>query len=398
MPLWRYEAIDRSGKTVRGVLESDTAEQAAVQIGARGYRSVQVLGRGAAEPAERPAQSYGRFVSALSPDDRALFFRQLATLLRAGFTPAGALADLGPRSGNRRLRDAAARMASACAQGTSFSEALAAEGGLFPNEVSGLAAAGESGGVLPLTMDEAALSAELDIAVRRGMGWVRFLIWQSIWSVLVFIPIFPSIDTSGVAKSLGNYARAMGWVIPSGLALHGAWALHHWFCRTPAGAQWRDTVSRLIPADARLVRCRALGAFTRVLRALLSSGISPATAFAIATRAVPDRGSRERLSAGTGMLAQGKGLDEAMSVTGLFGDREMQLLGTGQRTGTWSEALDQVTAATQDNLHAAVDSVRRSARRFGILLTVLSMGYVMVAGTHGTLQFALRFADTLGEP
>lgn len=398
MPLWRYEAIDRSGKTVRGVLESETADQVAVQIGARGYRSIQVLGRVGTESVERRPTSPGRFLGSLPPDDLALYFRQLATLLRAGFTPAGALSDLGPRSSNRRLRDASARMASACAQGSSLADALAAEGGLFPAEVSGLAAAGESGGVLPLAMDEAALAAELDIAVRRGMGWVRFLVWQSVWSVLLFVPIFPSIDTTGISKTLANYARAMAWVIPLGLASHAVWAFHGWFCRTPIGAPWRDTVSRWIPAQARLSHCRATGAFTRVLRALLASGISPVAAFGIATNAVADGRMRERLAVGTGVLAQGKGLDDAMAATGLFGERAVQLLVTGQRTGTWTEALDQVTVTAQDDLHEAVDRARRSARRFGILLTLLTMGYVMIAGTQGTLQFALRFADTLGGP
>ncbi len=398
MPLWRYEAIDRSGKTVRGVLDAEVAESVVTRIGARGYRSVQVLGHVDEAPAAHSTRDLGRFVRALGPDDLGLFFRQLAALLRAGYTPAGALADLGPRSANPRLRDACARMASACGSGSSFAEALAAEGGLFPAETAGLLAAGEAGGVLPLAVDEAALSAELEIALRRGMGWVRFLVWQSVWSVLLFVPIFPSIDTGGVGKTISNYARAMGWMIPLGAGLHGAWALHGWLCNTPFGMGWRDTVVRCFPAQWRLARCRALGAFTRVLRALLSAGISPATAFAIATRAVPDSRFQERLMHGAGLLAQGKGLDDAVAATGLFDDRAVQLLTTGQRTGTWTEALDQVTAGAQEDLHAAVDAARRSARRFGILLTLLSMGYVMIAGTHGTMQFALRFADTLVEP
>jgi general secretion pathway protein F len=398
MPLWRYEATDRSGNVLRGVVDAGSGDDAALEMTRRGYRDVRVLGAVVA-PSSVPKPSHsGAWIVALPADCRALFFRQMAALLRAGYTPAGALADLGPRSSGSRLRAASERMSTACASGASLSSAMAAEGGLFPDEVRGLVAVGEAGGLLPMAMDEAALAAELEIAVHRGMGWVRFLIWQSIWSVLLFVPIFPSIDFAGVGKSLANYGRALAWVVPLGIGMHLAWEFHVLWSRTASGARWRDMMANLFPATRRLARARALASFTRVLQALLASGVSPVVAFSTASSAIPESRFRIRMARGTALLSEGKGLDEAFAATGMFDDRWVQLLTTGQRTGTWTEMLAQGTASAQDELHAAVDAARSWARRVGILLTLISMGYVTIAGTHGSMQFALRFADTLGGP
>ena len=400
MALWRYEAVDRTGRKLRGVLDAPDPATVAQVMGARGYRDIQVHGTvSQAVPATEGIPSINPWVQSLPPETRALFFHQCATMMRAGFTPASALSDLGPRSTDRRLRAASARMASGCAHGGSLSDAIAAEGGLFPWGTAGLVAAGEAGGVLPMVLEEAAMAAELEMALNRRMGWVWFLIWQSVWSVLLFLPLMGSVDMRSLQSSVGNYVSSLTtWVLPIGFGLHAVDGFSRWLGRTPAGRPWSEWRGRRTPWTARLQNARARAAFTRLLRSLLSAGIAPGIAFFASAQAIPDSRFRGRLAYGVDLLAQGAGLDQAVEATGLFGREQIALLVTAQRTGTWPEALDAIATACQDEVQEAVEVVRRSVRRIGVLATLVSMGYVTVAGTAGSFRLAFQFADTLTGP
>src|SRR5262249_42045487 len=139
------------------------------------------------------------------PEDLATFARQMASLLHAGFTPAHALADLGPRTTHRRMSQAAHQMAGAVANGASLAGEMARFPTLFPPHVIGVVAAGEKGGFLPFSFEEAALNAEQDAALKRDMWLTKFLIWQSIWSVLLFQPLFPSLNLENFKASAASY-------------------------------------------------------------------------------------------------------------------------------------------------------------------------------------------------
>ncbi|MFM7320093.1 MAG: type II secretion system F family protein, partial [Armatimonadota bacterium] len=329
----------------------------------------------------------------------ALFFHQLKALLLAGFTVGGALADLGPRTANVRLREACARMASATTSGAGFADALANEPGLFPPGTTGLVAAGEAGGFLPEACAEIALSAEQALAIRRGMWWVSLLIWQSVWSVLLFQPIFGSLDFEQPMRTLANYVHALlVRVLPIGVALHGVTFAAGWWMRTEAGAPLRERAVELVPVLRRWERARALSSFTRVLRRLLRSGISPATAYRGACAAVANDRLRARFLAGAEILDRAGGIDGALGATGLLPHDPLQLLVTGQRTGTWDDALDKVAARFEDEAAESLEAVRRARKRFGILLTLVTTGYITIAGTDGAFRTAFRFADHLLEP
>ena len=396
MALWRYEAVDPAGRTLRGAMDAATANEATHRLADRGFRDIRIVGAtsGQAEhsaaPARRPPV----------PDDVvALFFHQFRALLAAGFTVGGALSDLGPRTAHPRLRDACVRMASKTTSGASFGDALAAEPGLLPLGVAGLVAGGEAGGFLPDACAEIALSAEQDLAMRRGMWWVRLLIWQAVWSVLLYQPIFGSLDFERPIGTLARYSHALlVQVLPIGLGLHAVVFGAGWWMRTEAGSPLRERLADLVPVLRRWERARALGAFTRLLRRLLRSGIAPATAYRGACNAVAHRSLRDRFLVGAKVLDRAGGMDAAMEATGLFPHDPLQLLVTGQRTGTWDDALDHVAARFEDEAAEALEAVRRFRKRFGILLTIATSGYIAIAGTEGASRTAFRFADHLMEP
>lgn len=395
MAIFRYEAVDGNGKVLRGAMDAASAPDVARRLEGRGYQSVQVQSNttAATAPAPPPAAAPPArpfFGAVVPPEELGLFFRQLASLVHAGFTVSSALTDLAPRTRHKAIGAAATRIAEATGQGKSLASEMARFPHVFAPHVVGLVAAGEAGGFLPFAFEEAALGAEQDAALRQGLWLPKLLVWQAVWSVLLLQPLFPRVFTEGLAA----YGRVVLLIVlPLGVGLHLLAALAGWSWRQPWAARFRDTLLLRFPVTGRLARMRALASFTRVLRRLLLAGISPEPAFTGAARSVANGALADRLLAGVPIVRAGQGLDAAISATGLMEHDPLQLLVTGQRTGQWVEMLDRVTATYQEEAARAIDAAKAAQKRLGVLVTIAASGYVGIVATVGPMKAAFEWTD-----
>lgn len=401
MPIFRYEAHESTGRVLRGAMDAQSPQEVESRLAGKGYTRVVVQSNqtaSAVSPAPPPVVST---ISGLTPaakaEDLGLFFRQMAALLSSGMTLAAALANLAPRTANAGLQSAGLEMARNVGQGASWAGELARTNGLIPEHIVGLIAAGEAGGFLPFACEEAALGAEQDAALRQGLGWVRFLIWQSVWSVLLFQPLFPSIDTKHFENIKGHALTYLKWeaflCVPLGIGMHLFAHLGGKWWASPAGRHTRDSLSLKIPVMAKLHRARALASFTRVLSRLLRAGVTSSVAYEAAANAVPNSLLRTQLLRGLPEIRAARGLDAAIQATGLMHHDPIQLLVTGQQTGTLTESLDQVTALYQEEAARATELARKAQKQLAAVLTLVSMGYVTILATYYLMKMGFQIAD-----
>jgi type IV pilus assembly protein PilC len=411
LAIFRYEVVDTTGKVMRGAMDAPNAQEVSRRLFEQGYDTVHVVPTGAgsgtgttaavtAPPVGTgvPASGGTAFGPSAKPEQLGSFFRQLASLIHSGFSVSNAFSDLGMRSSNRGLGEAAKSIAEGAAQGQGIAPQMAQFGTLFPPHVTGLVAAGEAGGFLEFAFEEAALNMEQDAALTQGLWLPRVLIWQALWSVLLLQPLFPSINPNDVKASGLAYLRALLFIaVPLGIGMHiASYALGKMW-NQPWARRFHDSLSLRIPVMAKLAKMRALASFTRTLRRLLMSGISPEPAFVGAARAVPNLVLSERiLQTGVPVVRAHEGIDKAIAATGLMGDDPLQLLITGQKTGQWMEMLDRVTAYYQEEAAKATDAAKNAQKRAGVLITIISMGYVTIALTAGLYNIIFKFTDSFG--
>lgn len=424
MAMFRYEATEaKTGQAQQGVVEAANAQEIELRLSERGYRSIRVYMDKPAVSDQRSvasAQQSGKsrqvnqsgnllttnhspqptgftLAPAVPPADLATFFRQMASLLHAGFTPLSALADLGPRTANRRLSRAAQDAGMAAGRGESLAGAFAKHPDVFPPHVVGLFGAGEAGGFLEYACEEAALGAEGDAALRQGLWVTKVLFWQSVVSMLILQPLLNNLKPM-IEEGLDGFIKAgkeflFVWV-PLGIVLYLLCELVGLWWRQPFAVRTRDRISLMIPAMRKLAYTRAVASFTRLLRRLLLSGVSPESAYTAAAQSVPNSVYRDKLLSGVSVLRAGNGLDAALQATGLLEHDPLQLLVTGQRTGQWSEMLDQVTAYYQEQAAKATEDAKAVQKRAAVLVTILSAGYLTVMATVGPLKAVM---EILGE-
>ena len=91
MAVFRYEALNAQGKTVKGSMEADSPRAARNQMRMQGMTPIEVLEVGSAKMTGKKA---GRFDRELSNREVVLLTRQLASLLQARLALAQALAAL----------------------------------------------------------------------------------------------------------------------------------------------------------------------------------------------------------------------------------------------------------------------------------------------------------------
>ena len=429
MAIFRYEATDITGKEMRGAMDATDAHEVSRRLQEKGFRQVNVVGAASSGAATSqvargvggvmpssvaagaatvaPPRSIGGWATVTAPPATlGTFFRQMASLTHAGFSTSASLLDLGNRTAHKGLAHAATEMGRATGNGARLSDQMEAHPGLFAPHIVGLVAAGETGGFLPFAYEEAALGAEQDAALRQGLWLPKVLIWNAVWTVLLMQAFFPAIDAAklGNAQAASQVAAAFVsplhrtiWATVIGILLHIGAVVVGKMRHQPWARDWFDAVSLRVPAMARLAKMRGMASFTRVLRRLLLSGISPATAYAAAANSVPNAVIRERLWSGINVVRGGRGLDEAIQSTGMMETDPLNLLITGQKTGQWVEMLDQVTAFYQDEAARATDAARAAQKRFGWLLTLIVNGYIMIAITHYGYKLMFSFVDEFGK-
>jgi type II secretory pathway component PulF len=428
MPIFRYEAADTQGQILRGAMDAPNAQEVEMRLTERGYRSVQVAFDGTPLPVSTvPSPHQHRHASQqdtpLAPlssplpalpqaqktikvpggvpkvQDMAAYFRQLASLANAGFTPANLFLDMGNRANHPGLREASMQIGRATSNGATISSQMVQFPSLFAPHMLGLVQAGEMGGFLPFVFEEIALGCEQDAVVREGIGFTRFLVWQSIWSVLICQGFFSCLNAVDILASLKKAGLVMVIVvIPMGLIMHLVSHLGGLWWASSTGQESHDKLLLKIPAMANLAKTRALATFTRMLRRLLLAGISAPVAYEAAARAVPNSVLRGKLLASAALVRSGNGMDAAITRAGLFDNNPINMLITGQKTGQFTEMLDQVTAFYQEEMGRATMQAKAALKRAGVILTIVSVGYVTIAIFYYCSKLMFGFTDSMNPP
>ncbi|WP_319381310.1 type II secretion system F family protein [Thiomicrorhabdus sp.] len=162
---FRYVALDKQGKEVRGTLDVESETEVASELRLQGLFIVEI------EKLQGHKQRLIDYLGHLNPRrykrvasaDLLMFFRQMSLLLRSGHTIVQALESVEPLIKRYRLKRAVKRMVVNIQEGMTFSAAMAEEKSVFPDIAVSLLTAGEVTGETDKIMGR--LSEDLDKAI-----------------------------------------------------------------------------------------------------------------------------------------------------------------------------------------------------------------------------------------
>ncbi len=391
MPIFRYEVTDAHGTTLSGAMDAPDEPTVRCRLAQRGYTVVRVV------PASHPSRPVlwqyrtTHFRGRVGPADQAVFFRQLASLLRAGIAPFRATSELAQRTTSHALRHVAEEMRSTSERGGSLADAMARYPDLFAPHIIATVQAAQTGGFLDIACDEIAQEYEYELAFYKGMWLPRALVIQSVLAISVAQPLFPTLFPD---NDLRHYLLlAFVRNVPIALALIAAvrWVWRR--VQAPAMAGRRAEWALGLPVFGDLARQRSLAAFVRMLRRLYAAGILPVQAWEGAAAVVPNAVIRERLVDVRQELEQGVPLHEAYHNTGLFASETEHLIATGVMSGEVIEMLDRIAEYYQRNVERATDAARFWMYRLAFSLFLALSGLLLVLMLRSYFDSVFRFTE-----
>ncbi len=181
MAAFEYEALNPSGRSIRGVMEGDGERQIRGSLRAQGLTPLTVvLIRHAGSGSRRTSPAFGR---AISNTALAMLTRQFATLVQAGLTLEESLNALIEQTEERRIRAVLAGVRAKLLEGQPLAHAMGAFPNAFPAIYRHMVDAGEQSGRLDTVLERLADYTEqgrpcsnvwcLRSSTRRSPRWSR---------------------------------------------------------------------------------------------------------------------------------------------------------------------------------------------------------------------------------
>lgn len=401
MPTFRFEAVDETtGRSVTGTLQASDEQSLQELLQARGFAVRRIVSAvdTPTQPQPQPIDRRAERATA-SLHARAVFFRQLASLLRAGQNPVNALSQIADQPSMPESLQAAARAMLANAQlGQPLSQAMEQFPRLFAPHVVGMFHASELGGSLDIICDEIANHYEQEHALWRKLWIPRLLILNGVGMLVLALPLFPAfyygMARGDVSLFVKRYTvllltRALPVFLLVAIIAGGVW----WFLDVPANRRWKDAFVMRLPVFGGLNRQRALTAFLRTLHRMFSAGVPAVSAWEASAPSAGNMFMYEKLIEVVPIIRAGEGIDRALQATGLFDWETISLIAAGQQSGEITTMLDRAASYHEETLRERYQRASFALTRLGCLGTLILGGAAMLWMVYSYFNGMSRFVD-----
>lgn len=362
MPIFRYEAINASGRITSGTHAAEMVQDVEAWLGKNGLSPIAIQvssekGTGATAGDAEQQPSFFEKLRGISLDDRILFCRQLATLLAAGVSILQALEVLQEQVGNPLLGQIVTNMRFTIESGASLSEAIAKHPRAFNQLFYNVVRMGEETGSLDRAFNYlAALHENEKVVSERIKSATRYpkIVLIAICGAVFFLMTFvvpkfaklfaaakvalplPTRILMGVSNffaenTLGIIALVAVIFISYRLALNSREIV-----------LFRDRLLLRVPVFGDLGTKIYMARFCRVFSVLTESGIDIIKSLKLSATALENLVLFDMLSQITDEVEEGANLHEAMAKHKKIPPMVSQMVAVGEQSGRLDAMMNQV--------------------------------------------------------
>ena len=382
MGIFRYEAVDSGGRTVRGTLNASDRLAAARALRGQGLVPTLV----STSTSSGLAPQIGRVFRGHRTVLR--FTEDLATLLDAGVALERALSIAAETADNEDESALASQILGAVRGGGSLADALALRPEYFSRLYVNSVRTGEVAGELPLVMAQLASfergRERLRTEILTAAAYPVLLLIVGATSILVILMyVVPKFATSFFSTGfeppvsmrllIAASTVAQEWwpillLLPA-IAVLGIWA---WALSEP-GRLRLDSLLLRAPLLGRSLRRAETARFARAMSTLLAAAVPMVDALGVARSVLANRAMNRALGTVVRRVRRGEGLSGPVERSGAFPALAARLLAVGEETGELARMFERL-AETYDR------QTRESLKRFTALfepLVILALGILV---------------------
>jgi len=400
MALYRYEALDLSGKAVRGTTDAGTPSEARAALREKGFHAtslelaVSIIEKGTAQARSNSSPSAWRYLSGNRLEILSGFSRHLAMLLKAGLPVAQSLNVMSEQVEDHKFRETVQDLAVRVREGASLDQALAMHPSYFPELYICVAKAGAASGSLAHVLGE--ISTYYTRQKRLRDRVVSALTYPALMAsigvvVLVFLMAFVVPKVTSV---LLEQKRALPW--PTEILLFTSAVIEEWwwalllaggFClwlysaisRTDKGRYAIDTLLLRIPVLGDLFRKQAVARWADTMSNLLFSGIPVAQALTVVRGALGNRVLSEDVERLEKAVVEGRDLSEAIKESKALPKSIGFVVGVGEESGELSRVLKEVAESYNEEVEIVSGRLTDLVNPILIVFLGLVVGFIVAA-------------------
>ncbi len=316
----------------------------------------------------------------LDLEKKALFFRQVATMVRAGLSVGRSLEG----ASNHTIGKLGKDMSDKVTHGASLAQVMQEYPQMFTSYESALVQAGEQGGTLERNLQQLADSLEKSLRFQRDL-MSKLVYPLCIIHVGIFIPPLYLLITSDlktyILTTLSVFLTFWGSILALVL-------IYRVLTNVPSLRRVVDSFVLYLPLIGSLVIKIAMARFLACLAQLYDSGFLPVEAINLSASACGNLAMEERLKSITALIDQGSSPAVAINKLHLLPPMVAQLLMTGEETGDPSDMLRRSSEMMDEEAQYTLKKVM-------VLLPVFMMLFMGIVVGAYVIHFYTKTLSTI---
>ena len=389
MPTFAYTARDMMGKQVNGTLEAAGEREVATILSERSLFPVNVKGVGS------PTQSVFGRRKRVKGQTMAVFYSQLASLLRAGVPMIRSLNVLAEQSSDAVLKEVVTEIRNRVEEGEPIGDSMARFPFVFSDMACNMVRAGTEGGFLEDALNRVGEFTELqeDLKGRTVSALAYPIFLFSVGTVVLsallvfFVPkfdmLFERLRKTGqmplateMLLAFSNFLQSYGWILLAAIAV-GLVTLRVKL-QGDAGKAMADRLKLKIPVLGGILMNLAVARFCRVLGTLLGNGVPILKSLEISGTAAGNRLLRDSVTDATENIRSGESLASPLRASGHFPPSVVEMISVGEESNSLDTVLPDIADSLEKTTFRRLDLFVRLLEPIMLLvMAILVLGVVL---------------------
>ena len=395
MPVYEYTALDRAGKTKKGILDADSTVAARQKLRGSGIFPVEVK-EALSKPKGIPSGpvSLIGLLKGVKPGEIFAMTRQLSILLGAGVPLVKSLEALISQITNSMLQKIMAQIKESVNEGNSLAFSLSQHPKFFSNLYVNMVDSGEASGSLDVVLGRLAEFGEHQQALRgrfkAALAYPAFM--SLIGTVVLFflitfiVPNITKIFTdmhqtlplpTVVLIEVSNLMLSFWWVILIAFLI-GIVILKQSKKRPGVHYIW-DKLKLHIPVFGPINQKIALARFGRTLGSLLQSGVPLITALQIVGKIVDNSLIAKAIDNAVDEIQAGRSLASTLDQSRWFPSIAVQMMAVGEQSGELEGMLNKIADTYEREVESHIMALTSMLEPVMILVMGLIVGFVVIS-------------------
>lgn len=396
MPAFSYQALDSSGKTVKGVLEGDSQRQIRAQLREKALKPIAVTQTKAGKSDDKPRSGFLR-AKRIRFNELVLLTRHLSTLIQSGLPIDESLRAAAQQSRRQRVESMLLDVRSRVTEGHTLAYGLGEFPQAFDDMYRAMVKAGEHSGFLGPVLERLADYTESRQFTQQKM---KMAMVYPVILVLVAMGVVGGLMVFVVPDLIRIFQNSQAELPPLTRGLIAvsdflsAWALHCVIAlvlavvgfkralRTPRVRRRYHSFLLKVPVVGELIRNAESARFASTLNILIASGVPLLEAMRIAAEVVSNMVIRAAVVDAANQVQEGSSLQKALDSSEQFPPMMIHMVASGEMSGELEQMLGRAASNQERELEMSISTMMNVLEP----LMVVTMGAVVLVIVLAILQ------------